>query len=125
MRLLDLVEQDHGIRTTTQRLGELPSFLVPYVPWRCADQSRDGVLLHVFRHVDAHHGVLVIEQEIGERASSLRLSDAGWTEEDERADGPIRILESSARATHRIRHSAHRFVLTDDASRELLIELRQ
>src|SRR3712207_8014183 len=44
-----------------------------------------GVLLHVLRHVDAHHRVLVAEEELGERARQLGLPDAGRAEEDERA----------------------------------------
>ena len=38
--------------------------------------------------------MLVVEQEFGERASGLGLADAGGSEEDEGADGSIRILES-------------------------------
>ena len=92
------------VRPAAHRFGELPAFLVADVARRRADQPRDGVLLHVLRHVDAHHRVLVVEQKLGERARSLGLSNAGRTEEDERADRPIRILKSGARAPHRVRH---------------------
>src|SRR3982751_1859783 len=36
-----------------------------------ADEAGHGVLLHVLRHVDAPHRVLVAEQELGERAGEL------------------------------------------------------
>ena len=71
--------------------------------------------LHVLRHVDAHHRVLVVEEELRERARQLRFSDAGRTHEDERADGAIRIFQSRAGTTHRIRHRGNRFFLSDDA----------
>ena len=96
VRLLDLVEEHDGVRPAAHRLGELAALFVSDVARRRADQPRDGVLLHVLGHVDAHHRVLVVEQEFGERARRLRLSDAGRSEEDERADRPIRILQTGA-----------------------------
>jgi hypothetical protein len=35
------------------------------------------VLLAVLAHVDAHHGALVVEEELGERLGQLGLADAG------------------------------------------------
>ena len=61
------------------------------------------VLLHVFAHVDADHGVLVVEEEFGERARELGFADAGRAEEDERADRPVLILQAGARAAHGVR----------------------
>ena len=125
MRLLDLVEQHHRVRAAAHRLGELAALLVADVARRRADQPRDGVLLHVLRHVDAHHRLLVVEQELGERARRLGLSHARGAEEDERADGPIRILQPGARAAHGVRDGLHRLLLPDHAARQLLVELRQ
>src|SRR5919108_1577698 len=92
MRFLDLVEQDHRVRTPTDGLGELPALLVPDIAWRRADEPRDRVLLHVLRHVNPDHRVLVVEQKLGERARRLRLPHSRWTEEDERANRPVGIL---------------------------------
>jgi hypothetical protein len=60
------------------------------------------VLLHVLRHVDLDHRVLVAEQELGERARELGLADAGRAEEDERADRALRVLDPGARAADRL-----------------------
>ena len=86
MRLLDLVEQHDRVRAPANRFRELTTFLVADVSGRRADETRHRVLLHVLRHVDAHHGPLVVEQEVGERARELGLADAGGPEEQERAD---------------------------------------
>ena len=83
------------------------------------------MLLHVLGHVDAHHRVLVVEEELGERARRLRLADARGTEEDERPDRPIGILEARPRATHGVRDRGHCLILPDDALRELLVQLRE
>src|SRR5262245_35413520 len=97
MCLLDLVEQYDAVRATPHRFGELPTFLIADIARRRTDEPRDGVLLHVLGHVDAHHRVLVVEEKFGERARRLRLSDARGPEEDERADRPVRILKPGAR----------------------------
>src|SRR6185437_4802175 len=125
VRLLDLVEQDDRVRPAAHRFRQLSTFLVPDVPRGRADQSGDGVLLHVLRHVDPHHRVLVVEQELGERARRLRLPDARWAEEDERTDRPVGILQAGARAANRVRDGGGRLFLTDDAARQLLVELRE
>src|SRR5688500_12548963 len=86
MRLLYLVEQDDGVRTTTHRFGKLTAFFVTDVARRRADQSRYGKLLHVLRHVDAHQCMLIVEEKLGKCARELGLSNACRSEEDERTD---------------------------------------
>ena len=77
VRLLDLVEQDDLIGAPAHGLGERAALFIADIAGRRADQPGDRVLLHIFRHVDADHGVLVVEQEFGERAGELGLADAG------------------------------------------------
>ena len=96
MRLLDLVEQDDLIGAPAHGLGERAALFIADIAGRRADQPRDGVLLHIFAHVDADHGVLVVEQELGERAGELGLADAGRAQEHERADRPVRVLQAGA-----------------------------
>ena len=50
--------------------------------------------------------VLVVEEELGERACELRLADTRRAEEDERADGPVRVGEPGATAAHGVRDGA-------------------
>src|SRR5919109_301540 len=84
-----------------------------------------GVLLHVLRHVDPHHRVLVAEQELGERARQLGLADAGRAEEHERACRPLRVLEARARAPDRLRDDLDRLVLADHALVELVLHAHE
>src|SRR4051812_4429799 len=90
-----------------------------------AHQARDGVLLHVLRHVDAHHRVLVAEQELGERPCELGLADARRAQEDERAGRPLRVLQARARAADRLRDDLDGGVLPDDALVELLLHAHE
>ena len=72
VRLLHLVEQDHLIGPAAHRLGQHAALVVADIARRRADQARHGVLLHELAHVDAHHGPLVVEQELRERLGQSR-----------------------------------------------------
>ena len=92
--LFDLIEQHHAVRPPAHRFGELPAFLIADISRRRADQPRDRVLLLVFAHVDPHHRPLVIEQELRQGTGQLGLAHPGWSEENERADRAVRVLQA-------------------------------
>ena len=71
------------------------------------------MLLHVLRHVEAHHCSFVVEQKFSERPSRLSFADARWPQEDKRANWTIWILQARAGAPHRIRHRFKRFLLAN------------
>ena len=125
MRLLDLVEEDHGVGPAADGLRQAPSLLVADVARRRADETRHGELLHVLAHVDAHQRLLVIEQELGESSCELRLPHAGRAKEDERADGPLGILEAGPRSPDGVRNRGDRLVLTDKSLMQPLFHLEQ
>ncbi len=81
--LFDLVEEDDAVGLATDRLGELAALLVTDVTRRSAEQPGDVVFLLVFRHVDADHRPLVVEEELRQRPCQLGLADAGRSQEDE------------------------------------------
>ena len=74
--------------------GQLPAFFVAHVSGRRADQPRHRVLLLIFRHVDADHGALVVEQELRQRARQFGLADARRPQKNEAADRPVGILQT-------------------------------
>ena len=73
------------------------------------------MLLHILRHVEAHHGPFVIEQKFSECPSRFSFADTGWTQENKRANRTVWILQTRAGAPNGIRHRLKRFVLTNDA----------
>ena len=77
VRLLDLVEQDDGVRAAPHGFRQLAALLVADVAGRRADEPRHRVPLLVLGHVEAHHRAVVVEHELGERARQLGLADAG------------------------------------------------
>ena len=69
--------------------------------------------------------MLVVEQELGQRARHFGLADAGRPEEEEAAERPVRILQAGARAADRVRDRDHGLVLADDALVQPLFHLQQ
>ena len=115
VRLLDLVEQHDGVGPPADGLGQLPALVVADVPRRGADEPGDGVLLLVLAHVDADHGPLVVEEELGQRLGQLGLADAGGPEEEEAADRPVGVGQAGPGAADGAGHRGHGLLLPDDA----------
>ena len=68
VRLFDFIEEDDRERVPPHRFRELPAFFIAHVAGRGADQSRNRMLLHIFRHVDTNEIGLVVEQRRREGA---------------------------------------------------------
>ena len=118
VRLFHFIKEDDAVRLAAHGLGELAALLVAHVSRRRADQTRDGVLLHVLGHVDAHEVLFVVEQRLRQRLGQLRLAYARGSEEEERADGPVRVLYAGARAEDGFGDFLHGLVLPDHALME-------
>lgn len=123
--LLDLVQQHDAVRAAADRLGELAALLVADVSGRSADEPRHAVLLAVLAHVDADHGPLVVEQEVGQRLRQLGFADTGRPEEKERAGGPVGVGDPGAGTAYRVRHRPHGLALPDEAPAELVLHAQQ
>ncbi len=100
MRLLDFVEEHDLIGPAAYSLCERAALFIADIARRCADETGDRMLLHVFRHVEAHEGGIVVEQERRQRFGQLCLADTGGPEEHEGTDGAIGILQACTGAAY-------------------------
>src|SRR5438045_1310116 len=106
-------------------LGELPTFVVPHISRRRSDQTRNRMLLHILRHVDADHIVLIVEQEFRESTRELSLANSGWSKKDEGADRASRIAQSSSRAANRVSNALQCGILANDALAQTRFHVHQ
>src|ERR1041384_726424 len=125
MSLFDFIQQHYRVRPAPHGFGQLAAFLVTNVTRRRADQSRNRMLLLIFGHIDADHRVLIVEQKHRRRARYFVFSYAGRSQEYERADRAIRVLETRPRANNRIGYRAYCFVLTNHAFVQVFFEREQ
>ena len=114
MGLFHFVEKHERIRPTPHGLGELAAGLVADVSRRGTNEPGDGVLLAILRHIDAHHGGFIVEEEVRQRLRQLRLTHAGGAEEEEGAGRAVGVSHARAGATHGIGNSGHGLALADD-----------
>ena len=119
------VEKDDGIRMATDGFGQLSALIVSDIARRRADEPRHGVLLHVFAHVEAHDGLLVVEEEFGQRLAQLGFAHAGGSEEHEGTDRPVFVLQSGPRAAHGVGDRFDGLGLSDHALHEPLFHFDQ
>src|SRR5436190_2336139 len=82
VRFFNFIEQHHAIGAAADGFTELPALFVADVTGRRADEPSHSVFFHVFAHVNADHGVFVIEEEFSERTGGLGFADAGWAKEN-------------------------------------------
>ena len=69
------------------------------------------MLLLVLAHVDADHGPVVVEEELGQRPGELGLAHARRAQEQERADGPVGVRQPGPAAADGVGHRPHGVVL--------------
>mgnify|MGYP000187657464 CR=1 FL=1 len=68
---------------------------------------------------------LVIEQALGQRLGELGLAYAGGAQEEEAADGLVRVGETSTAAAHGRGNGGDGLVLADDALMQLALQALQ
>ena len=125
MCLLYFIEEDHRVRLTPHSLGELSAFIIADVSGRRSDQSGNGMLLLILTHVDTGHHRVVVEKVFSQRLRQLGLTDTRRTQEDERADGSFRVLQSGTAPPYGICHSLDGLVLTDDTLVKFVFQVEQ
>ena len=112
--LFDLIEQHNAVGVAAHGLGQLAALLIADVSRRRTDQTRDAEFLHILGHVDTDHVLLVVKQGLRQRLGQLGLADARGAEEQEAADGAVRVRDAGAGAQDSVRDLLHGFVLADD-----------
>ena len=125
MGLLDFIQQDDGIRLTTHSLSQLATLFVAHISWRRSDESRHRVTLLILRHIDTHHSVLVVKQELGQSLCQLSLTHTRSTHEDEGTYRPLGILQARTATTDSVADGSNGLILTHHTLVQLVFEVQQ
>ena len=110
MGLLDLIQQQHAVGVLIDPVGQKAALVEPDIARRRADEPRDGMALHIFRHVKAQE---FHAEQVGELFGNFRLADAGRTGEQIVADGLFRLAQAGARQLDGRRKRADGRILTE------------
>ena len=108
------------MRVLVDAVGQEPALVEAHVARRRADQPRDRVLLHVFRHVEAQE---FHPEDRGELLRDLRLADARGAGEEVVADGLLGLAQTRAGELDRGRQRLDGRVLAEDHALERAFEV--
>ncbi len=125
MRFLYFIQQDNGIGTTANRLGEVPALFIADISWRRTHQPRHGVFLHKLGHVDTHHGIVAVEHKVSQRFAQFGFPYPGWPKEQERANRTVGIGQPSPATTDGVRYGLNGLVLANHTAMQLLLHTQQ
>ena len=53
MRFFHFVQQNHAVRFAAHLLGQIAALLIAHISGRRANQPRNAVFFHIFRHINA------------------------------------------------------------------------
>ena len=99
---------------TAYSLGQLTAFVIADVSRRRTDQTRYGMLLHVFAHIDTHHIAFIIKEDLCQGLSQLGFADTGRTKEYKGTNRTVRILDTGTCTNNSLADSLDCFILTDN-----------
>ncbi len=106
-------------------LCQLTAFFIADISGRRSDQSGNGEFLHVFTHIDPDDIVFVIEQCFRKGLGQLGLADTGGTQEEERADRPVGILDAGTGPEDGFGYFRDRFILADDTFVQNVVQMQE
>src|SRR3990172_3839855 len=110
--------------SSTLKTSRPPSLVAP-VPRGRADRARDRMPLLIFGHVDADHGLVIVEQELGKRPCEFGLAHARGAEKDEAADRPVRVLDARPRPPDSVGHGRYGLILAHHAPAQPFLHVQE
>ena len=122
--LFQLVEQNDGIGLAADLFRQLARLVIADIAGGRADELRDGVALHVFRHIQPDERIDGVEQLVCEALDQLRLADTGRADKDER-NGVLLHGDADAVAADGGGNGVDGLVLSDDVLLQPVLELTQ
>ena len=76
MRFFDFIKQNYRVRSAAHSLGQLTALLIAYITGSGTDQTRYGVFLHIFAHIDTDNRILIVKQALRQSLGQLGFADA-------------------------------------------------
>ncbi len=62
--LFDLIKEHNRVRALPDSLCQLAGLLIAHISWGRSQKPGHSVLLHVFGHIEPHHGLFITEKRL-------------------------------------------------------------
>ena len=83
------------------------------------------MFLHELRHIDAHHGAVIIKQKLCHGFGQLGFAHTRWAEKQERPKWTVLVIQPSAGTAHGIRQGTNRRRLPDYTTVQMILHPQQ
>ncbi len=93
VRLLDLVEEEHGVRMLEDGIAEQAGLVVAHIARRGTDETSNAVPLQVLAHIEADQGNT---EQMCELPGEFGFAHPGRTRKEERTDGFFLMTQAGA-----------------------------
>src|SRR5262245_11825208 len=91
----DFVQKNDRIGSSSDCLCKSPPLLITHISRRRADKSSNRMFFHVFAHIQADHGLLIIEKKLSQCFSSFSFSYTGRSQKKKGPNRAMLFLQSS------------------------------
>ena len=125
MRLFDFIEEDDGIRISSDGFCQLAAFFVAYISRRSSDETGHTVFLHVFGHIDPHDMTFVIEQLFSQTLGHFGFTNTGGAQEQEGTDRTVFILNLRFGTQDGVNNQINGMILSDNPLFHFLLQVEQ
>ena len=125
MRLFDFVEQNHRIGPAPHRFSQVAAFFIAHIARGRTDEPRHRMLLHELGHVEPHHCVFRIKQEICQGFGQFGFANTRRPQKQKGTNGSFGIRQPCARSTNGVRDGRNSLALTDNAFLHNRLHLQQ
>ena len=122
MGFFDFIEQQHAMRMLIDAIGEQATLIETDIARRCADETRDCVAFHIFRHVETQY---LDTEDRRQLARDFGFADARWAGEQVGADWLFGFAQTGTRQFDRCRQRRDGRILSEDNTLQLDVEVFQ
>ena len=122
MRFFDFIEQQHAVGFFVDGFGQQTALFKTDVAWWRADQPRDRVTLHVFRHVETQQ---FDTEAVGQLFGDFGFADASRAGEEEGANRLARVAQPGTCHLDGACECVNGIVLAEDHGFQIAVQILQ
>ena len=122
MALFDFIEQEHAMGMLIHSISEQAALIKADIAGRRAEQTADGVALHIFRHIETHE---LHAQALGQLTGRFCFTNTRGAGEQIAANRLFAIAQTSTRQLDRCGKGGQGLILTIDHAPQGLFKMGQ
>ena len=102
MSFFDLIKKHNLIGTPSDSFGQGTALIITNIARRRAQQTRDGMFFHIFRHIKTKHGFIIIKQKSCQCFGQLCFAYTCRPQHQKTAKGLVRVVQAGTGPADRI-----------------------